>query len=170
MVTTVIGDWSEFIDQINAVNLIGASNQEWVNLQPNGQVGGDGAVYEFNFASSTSNYFQSLSTSWMNFSLVGVPLVKGGLNLYVAGVRMAIRVADGSDYVTTTNIVGHNYNTSVELDSNTNDLNSAGISEDTFTGIQVGGVYSSLSVLMQTVFATITEFQWLSVEILIYYI
>lgn len=133
----------------NAADMIGSGNAAWVpckKWQPRASA----------FMIATRNYMTNTDASPDIVFRLGKATNRGGLKLYVSGLRWHIKQADGANYITTTFLDGITYAGAVNLDTDATNINSVSLNKTTWQDTGMGALDCSSYVDVEVYANTIT--------------
>jgi len=147
---------------LNQALMIGANNKAWV---PCIYAASSPTTVPIAYGGHMSN--PDDTDVWWSF-ILPLPTVKGGLKLYISGLRVDLFDADAGDYVDTRRIYGGSATASTELvTEETTNLISQGQYDWTFTAVDCSS-YGTISSLLQLVVTNAYDLK-LTVAIRCYY-
>jgi hypothetical protein len=97
-----------------------------------------------------------------------LPTNKGGLKLYISGIRVGIIGANGTNFITRMRVYGLVYNTVTTLDDDTTDYNSAQLVDESFAAVDCSS-HNQIVVQLDTTVANAGALNIVFVELECYY-
>jgi len=152
---------------IDAINMIGSANATWIPTI--GTQAGD--FSKLDELRDSAGFYATAGTydTTMTYRLL-LPTNKGGLSLFVSGLRVQIYAADADDYVNFFKLYGTDYNTQTLLTgfSDTTPRTAQGVYTITPTAVDVSS-YSVIAAYLDLKTTTSNQLLISSVEVLCYY-